>query len=132
MFCTNCGNEINDGALFCTKCGNKIVNKNDNNNNNVNITQGSVIFARQKQAIYGVAVPIKVYLDGVEVASLKNGAEIKVPASIGKHRVAFNLWSGNGQYDIEVTNEHPNIKVSFKLCFGLLQSEPTITSIENV
>ena len=31
MFCTNCGNEINDGALFCTKCGNKIVNNNDNN-----------------------------------------------------------------------------------------------------
>lgn len=24
MFCTNCGNEIADGALFCTACGNKL------------------------------------------------------------------------------------------------------------
>ena len=29
MFCSKCGNKLEDGALFCSQCGNKIM-KNDN------------------------------------------------------------------------------------------------------
>ena len=114
MFCTKCGNEIQNNSNFCIGCGNKL-------NNNVEVVanqQGSITFAREKQ-FYGVLVPIKVYLDGKEVASLKAGNESKVPVSIGKHRIAFNLWSGNGQEEIDVRSEHPNIKVNFKLYMGL-------------
>lgn len=77
-------------------------------------------------------VPIKVYLDGKEVDSLKAGNESKVPVSIGKHRIAFNLWSGNGQEEIDVSSEHPNIKINFKLSMGALTSKPQITSVENI
>ena len=127
MFCTKCGSEVEDSAMFCTKCGNKIENKD------VSIVNesASITFAREKQ-FYGVIVPIKVYLDGIEVASISAGKEEKVPVSIGKHRIAFNLWSGNGQYDVEVSSEHPNIKVNFKLSMGVVTSKPKITSIENI
>lgn len=127
MFCTKCGSEVEDSAMFCTKCGNKIENKD------VSIVNesASITFAREKQ-FYGVIVPIKVYLDGIEVASVSAGKEEKVPVSIGKHRIAFNLWSGNGQYDVEVSSEHPNIKVNFKLSMGVVTSKPKITSIENI
>lgn len=127
MFCTKCGSEVEDNAMFCTKCGNKIENKEVNIANE----SGSIIFAREKQ-FYGVLIPIKVYLDGIEVASVSAGKEVKVSADIGKHRIAFNLWSGNGQYDVEVSSEHPNIKVNFKLSMGVVTSKPKITSIENI
>ena len=127
MFCTKCGNEIKNNSNFCTKCGNKL----NNNVEAITNQEGSIIFAREKQ-FYGVLVPIKVYLDGKEVASLKAGNEAKITVFIGKHRIAFNLWSGNGQYDVEVSNEHPNIKVNFKLGIGAITSEPRITSIENM
>lgn len=127
MFCTKCGSEVEDSAMFCTKCGNKIENKD------VSIVNesASITFAREKQ-FYGVIVPIKVYLDGIKVASVSAGKEEKVTVSIGKHRIAFNLWSGNGQYDVEVSSEHPNIKVNFKLSMGVVISKPKITSIENI
>lgn len=127
MFCTKCGSEVEDSAMFCTRCGNKIENKD------VSIVNesASITFAREKQ-FYGVIVPIKVYLDGIKVASVSAGKEEKVPVSIGKHRIAFNLWSGNGQYDVEVSSEHPNIKVNFKLSMGVVTSKPKITSIENI
>lgn len=127
MFCTKCGSEIEDNAMFCTKCGNEIENKDVSIVNE----RASITFAREKQ-FYGVIVPIKVYLDGIEVASVSAGKEEKVPVSIGKHRIAFNLWSGNGQYDVEVSREHPNIKVNFKLSMGIVTSKPKITSIENI
>ena len=128
MFCTKCGNEIKNNFNFCTGCGNKLNNGIEINNNQI---EGSITFAREKQ-FYGVLVPIKVYLDGKEVASLKAGDEAKIPVSIGKHRIAFNLWSGNGQDEINVSFNHPNIKVNFKLCMGALTSKPKITSIENI
>lgn len=127
MFCTKCGSEVEDSAMFCTKCGNKIENKEVSIANE----SASITFAREKQ-FYGVIVPIKVYLDGIEVASISAGKEEKVLVSIGKHRIAFNLWSGNGQYDVEVSSEHPNIKVNFKLSMGVVTSKPKITSIENI
>lgn len=127
MFCTKCGSEVEDSAMFCTKCGNKIENKDVSIANE----SASITFARKKQ-FYGVLVPIKVYLDGIEVASISAGKEEKVPVSIGKHRIAFNLWSGNGQYDVEVSSEHPNIKVNFKLSMDVVTSKPEITSIENI
>lgn len=127
MFCTKCGSKVEDSAMFCTKCGNKIENKDVSIANE----SASITFAREKQ-FYGVIVPIKVYLDGIELASISAGKEEKVPVSIGKHRIAFNLWSGNGQYDVEVSSEHPNIKVNFKLSMGVVTSKPKITSIENI
>ena len=121
MYCNKCGSEIDINANFCNKCGNKLKNYNT----------ASIIFERENQ-FYGVIVPIKVYLDGQLVASVNAGKSVKVQTTVGKHRIAFNLWSGNGQYDIEVNKENPNIKVTFKLGVGAITSKPKIVSITNV
>ena len=33
MYCSNCGNQINNNSKFCPKCGNKVVENNQVNNN---------------------------------------------------------------------------------------------------
>lgn len=120
MFCNKCGKELADDTKFCTNCGFEI--KSD---------IGTIVFAREKQ-FYGSLVPIKVFMDGVLVASLSSGKEESVPAKIGNHKIAFDLWSGNGQYDVNVPENNPNIKVTFKLASGIVTSKPKIVSITNL
>lgn len=38
MYCTKCGNKLEENNLFCTKCGAKI-NRNQNNNINENASK---------------------------------------------------------------------------------------------
>ena len=44
----------------------------------------------------------------------------------------FDLWSGNGAEEIEITKEHPNVKVTFKLKMGVVTTKPQIIKIENI
>ena len=60
------------------------------------------------------------------------GEEFKVTTTLGKHRVDFNVMGGNGGGDVEVTSEHPNIKVIFKLGVGAITSKPKIISVLNL
>ncbi len=120
MFCNKCGSEVKEGEKFCNKCGERQLPD-----------MGSIVFARQNK-YSGCLIDIKIYMDGNLVASVGNGKEVTVPASIGTHKVAFDLWSGNSITDIEVTKEHPNIKVVFKLGMGALTSKPKIVEIINL
>lgn len=121
MYCSKCGNEVKK-EKYCPKCGN-FVNEQDG--------EGSITFYREKQ-FYGVLVPIDVFLDGEKVCSVKADEQIKVPVTIGKHKLAFNLWSGNGIFDIEINENNPKVKVTFKLSMGLVTSKPKIVSIESI
>lgn len=93
--------------------------------------EGNITFERVKQ-FYGVLIPIRIYLDGKDVGTVGAGEKIEAKTAIGKHRIAFDLWSGNGQYDVEVTEEHPNIKVEFKIGMGIITSKPKIVKISNL
>lgn len=119
MYCSNCGEKLEGSVKFCSNCGNTIN------------TDGTITFERKNQ-FYGVLVPIKVFLDGNLVATLNANSNKVVPVSFGTHKIAFNLWSGNNQYDITVTKDEPNIKVLFKLSVGLVTSKPKILSIESI
>lgn len=120
MFCNQCGEKIEDDAKFCNKCGFKIAKE-----------MGSITFSRENK-YYGCLIEVKIYMDGNLVASVGNGKEVTVPASVGMHKIAFDVWSGNGINDIEITKDHPNIKVVFKLGMGALTSKPKITEIINL
>ena len=95
------------------------------------VKKGRIVFERENQ-FYGVLVPITIYVDGQKIGSVEAGKSIAIKAPFGKHRVAFNVWSGNGQYDIEIKEENPNMKVVFKLGVGLITSKPKIVSITNI
>ena len=121
MFCNKCGSEIKEDNKFCTNCGNKVI-KDEND--------CYILFERMKQ-FYGCLVPINIYLDGNRVGSVKSNKSIKIDTSSGNHKLSFNLWSGNGMYDINISKGE-NVKVTFKLSMGLVTSEPEIISIEKV
>lgn len=122
MFCKKCGTEINGDIKFCNKCGEKLVTEERNK---------SIIFSRKSQ-FYGVLIPIKIYLDGELVGSVKSGEELKISTMAGKHKISFNLWSGKGLYDIDISNDIDGVKVTFKLDMGLITSKPKIISITNL
>ncbi len=126
MYCNYCGTEVDINANFCTKCGKRLENYPKTVNQ-----EGSITFARENQ-FYGVIVPVKIFMDGNLVVTINAGNEAKVPASIGKHKIAFDLWSGNAAYDVDITPEHPNIKVTFKIGIGAITSKPKIVSITNL
>lgn len=127
MVCTKCGSKLDDNSKFCTKCGNKMEDNNEITTNEM----GSITFVREHK-FYGIIVPVKIYIDGKEVVSLAAGGTSKVSLGLGKHEIAFDVWSGNGENEIELTKEHPNLKITFKLKMGVLAAKPTITSIENI
>ncbi len=120
MFCNKCGNEIKEAEKFCNKCGERQIPE-----------MGSITFARQNK-FYGSLIDIKIFMDGKQVASIANGREATVPATIGTHKIAFDLWSGNSIIDIEVPKDHPNIKVVFKLGAGVVTAKPKIVEIINL
>ena len=121
MFCNKCGSEIKEDNKFCTNCGNKVI-KDEND--------CYILFERMKQ-FYGCLVPINIYLDGNRVGSVKSNKSIKIDTTYGNHKLSFNLWSGNGMYNINIAKGE-NVKVTFKLSMGLVTSEPEIISIEKI
>ncbi len=121
MFCHKCVSEIKEDNKFCANCGNKVI-KDEND--------CYILFERMKQ-FYGCLVPIDIYLDGNMVGSVKSNKSIKIDTSSGNHKLSFNLWSGNGMYDINIAKGE-NVKVTFKLSMGLVTSEPEIISIEKI
>lgn len=122
MFCNKCGAEIDINAKFCNKCGAALEGY---------IKTGNITFRREGQ-YYGCLVNTKVFLDNNLVGSMGVGEELTIPTTVGKHRVDFNVMGGNGGQEIEVTEQHPNIKVIFKLGMGAITAKPKIISILNV
>ncbi len=128
MKCTNCGNEIDDGAVFCTKCGNRINEiKEETNNIYSNNVQASITFLRKKK-YYAVVFPIDVVIDDTIVGSLFVGDQITVPTTIGTHKLKLVFYLGSCVSNIEISSENPNIKITFDLGFR----KPKIISIENL
>ncbi len=123
MFCNKCGAEIDVNAKFCGKCGEKLEGYKP--------ATGTVVFRREGQ-YYGCLVPVKVFLDNNVVTSMGIGEEFTVNTTIGKHRIDFNVMGGNGGGEVELTAEHPNKKVIFKLGVGMITSKPKIISILNL
>ena len=66
MYCTQCGNEIIEGAKFCTKCGKKVVLKTDTiqaktiqlNHVNSNSVQASLMLQSKNGKKYKIIIPI--------------------------------------------------------------------------
>lgn len=123
MFCNKCGEEVDANAKFCNKCGATIEGG----------TTGvaSIIF-RREGSIAAALVSTKVFLDNNLVGSLGVGEEMTVTTTVGKHRVDFNIMGGNGGGEVEITPEHPNVKVLFKVAMGMITAKPKIISIQNL
>lgn len=122
MFCNKCGSEVDNGAKFCNKCGATVEEKGKT---------ASIVF-RRDGGIAAALVPAKVFIDNNLVGSLGVGEETTITTTTGKHRVDFNIMGGNGGGEVEITPEHPNVKVIFKIGMGMITAKPKIISIQNL
>lgn len=123
MFCNKCGAEVDNTAKFCNKCGATIEG---------GVAGTASIVFRREGSLAAALVPTKVFLDNNLVGSLGVGEEMTITTTVGKHRVDFNVMGGNGGDEVEITSEHPNIKVLFKVAMGMITAKPKIISIQNL
>ncbi len=123
MFCNKCGSEVDNGAKFCNKCGANVDGETTG--------KASIVF-RREGGIAAALIPTKVFVDNNLVGSLGVGEEMTVMSTIGKHRIDFNIMGGNGGGEVEISSEHPNVKVFFKVCMGMITAKPKIVSIQNL
>lgn len=123
MFCNKCGAEVDNTAKFCNECGATI--------EGAPAGTASIVF-RRDGSLAASLVPTKVFLDNNLVGSLGVGEEMTITTTVGKHRVDFNVMGGNGGGEVEITSEHQNIKVVFKVAMGMITAKPKIISIQNL
>ena len=112
MFCPKCGAQTDENGV-CAKCSNssKLVR---------------VVFNRRK-SIFGCAVSYKVFVDGVEVAKLKNGASQEVMLPVGNHSVAFDMWSASNTQELVIPDCN-TVYVDTGIKMGLLTNKIGILS----
>lgn len=120
MFCPNCGNQMNDGALFCSNCGFK---KDDVSNGckmknkkvlfNFKIIIPIVIAAIAIFIVFGIVGNVHCKYDGCELKVYKDGYCQKHYANINAQNSVNDVLSGNKSisdaandfYDKSFTNE---------------------------
>lgn len=119
MFCSKCGNRLNENNI-CMNCGN---NANILNNSNC----VNVVFIRKK-SIYGCAVAIKIFVDGILIGKVKNNSSLSIMLPIGIHNVKFDVWSGCTDYNITISQGCRTVYLEFGIKMGLLTNELEILS----
>ena len=119
MFCSKCGNRLNENNI-CMNCGN---NANILNNSNC----VNVVFIRKK-SIYGCAVAIKILVDGILIGKVKNNSSLSIMLPIGIHNVKFDVWSGCTDYNITIPQGCRTVYLEFGIKMGLLTNELEILS----
>ena len=122
MFCTNCGNEMQNGSNFCGSCG-KLVNVENNK-------MGTITFHRIGR-IYRCILPMTVYIDGKYAGRLNNNDTFTANVEIGTHKVLIELsLNGITIEQITVTEDKPNVFVDLKL-EGAFIARPEIVNIRS-
>lgn len=140
MFCTNCGKEIPDGTKFCTSCGYKIENANTQPNANipVNNMQSNMSNSKmvrltviRRKRILGLAVPMRILIDGNQIASLKNDNSVDIDLPAGQHRLLIDTVGEVTDQIIDLKPEFNRVTVTLIMKMGLVTGKAAIESIQN-
>lgn len=115
MFCPNCGKQLNENGI-CVTCSNPTSGK-----------MVRVVFNRAK-SFFGCAVSYKIFVDGMEVAKLKNGGSAEVSLPAGAHNIAFDMWSASNTQQVIIPDNCSTFIIDTKLKMGLLKNNIAIVS----
>ena len=90
MFCSNCGFQINQNEKFCGHCG-ECLNNNQQNiqTSNINNATYRLTLTRPKNFVASL-VKFKIYIDNIEVGTIKNGETVVLNVTSGNHVISFN------------------------------------------
>ena len=119
MFCTNCGNKIEENSKFCTNCGTKIqIDK-----------LIPIIVTREKKAV-GMAISFTVYVDGKNIGKIKNNSSLTCNVSVGKHQVIIKSLEKDTIQDIEVSESTNSVEIIITVKMGILSGKAGIKEIK--
>lgn len=135
MFCTKCGKEIPDESRFCTFCGTEIENVNQQSNVNTqsDTTNSKMIklTVTRKKRMLGFAVPMKILIDGNQIASLKNDNSIDIELPAGQHRLIVDTVGEVTDKTLDLNPEDNKVIVTLIMKMGLVTGKAAIESIKH-
>ena len=103
MFCSKCGNQINEGARFCSQCGHAIAQPSDSISASGDKSY-TLTITREKQ-LFAVNPAVKVMIDGRDKYQIANGSFVRIPISGGPHTVACSCGLRNKVLNIDVADD---------------------------
>ena len=104
MFCTKCGNQINEQVKFCPKCG-QAVDTGSGGSHNFTLT------INRANQWFAINPAVKIVIDNSTEYKIDNGATLNIPVSAGPHNIAFSCSMRNKIVNINVAG---NITLNIK------------------
>lgn len=136
MYCTNCGKEMPDDSRFCTSCGKKMTDNSKICTPYVggvgleNSQKMIKLIVTRKKSMLGMAVPMKVLIDGNQIASLKNDNSVEIDLPVGEHKMIIDTIGEVTEKMLNLTPEFSKVHVTLKMKMGLVTGKASIESIE--
>ena len=95
MFCSNCGNQLDEGAKFCSKCGKPVGAQGA-----TTVGNGVITFVREK-SFAGALSTLAVKIDDGAPIMLSNGQSKQANISDGTHTITASYLHQKSVFEIE-------------------------------
>ncbi len=124
MFCTSCGKEISEDSKVCSNCGKEVV-KAGSDKKTVNVVW------HRKKSFVGCAMPLKIFVDGNEIAKLKNNGTCETEIACGNHKVVLDLKTALGEKELVIPEDNTKMYIEVGVKMGFFTGKVEILSIKN-
>ena len=95
MFCTNCGNELEEGSNFCSFCGNKLAGAAE-----IRTVGAAQVEVYRVSRWAGKLCSLRIFIDNMEVGRVEDGNKQLFSLQSGYHEIFVQLnWSPTIQSD---------------------------------
>lgn len=112
MFCSKCGNPVDERAKFCANCGNALQACPPSPVNTAPPHQFWLTVIRADQW-FAINPAISITIDGKQEYQIENAATLNIPISAGSHTVYFSCGLRSKLVEVNITqNQVLNLKWS--------------------
>lgn len=140
MRCLKCNKEFNAEVQYCPFCGDRLseqinnnqINSCDSANLSANLVNNDKLIpltiSREKR-IMGFALSFNVFVDGVNLGSLKNGKSLTCQVGVGSHEILIKCVEKDVKQSINVLANNHSIEVITYARIGVLAAVAEIKDI---